>query len=72
MAAPVRIAGSLGGSPISAVWWGAWVAAVSFGLLLILLGADLLPATASLLSSPAPLYLLHRLTCWVIDGFTSN
>jgi len=57
---------------MSAVWWGFWGLLLGIWAVLLLVtnreeGALALGAIAALL----PVYLLHKLTCWVIAGFFS-
>ena len=59
---------------VSLVWWGLWmVICIGIGVSL-LLGVDRgreepLFGFIPLLCAVVP-YFLHRLTCWVIDGFS--
>ncbi|WP_074578029.1 hypothetical protein [Polaromonas sp. JS666] len=62
----------LGLERISVVWWGLWA------VLALLTGASLIFSSASagdtmigfvLLGALIPIYIAHRLTCWIIAGF---
>lgn len=58
----------LGLERISAVWWGMWALFAAITALVILIG-DRDPTGLAFFLLLIPVYLLHRLTCWVIAGF---
>lgn len=59
----------LGLQRISAVWWGFWALLATIIGVWSLLEKE--PSGFGFLAALVPIYLLHRLTCWVIGGFFS-